>query len=303
MSTSSGELTVVSRRKQEALDICAFELRAVHAPSLPAFSAGSHIDVHRRFTETVFPVHSDPSESSLPDRRPEGREGRRLGGRMHEQLHPGDDPTSACRAITLPSGQRFPSPTAGCGRDRCDTGPLWRAACQPGRRFRDALLRLALGARGVPARASSNQGLLRVCFHFDDGSQNWRSTSQRCTRRQNRGCILYVCRPKRFHGRHPAPGARERGCEDQCTEFFASKDHSFTRRQDDGSFSVKLASSGRVIPVRSRPERPPQALNAAGVGVVTSACEQIVCGTCVTHVLEGIPDHRDMYFTPQEQAR
>ncbi len=25
-------------------------------------------------------------------------------------------------------------------------------------------------------------------------------------------------------------------------------------------------------------------------------------GTCVTRVLEGIPDHRDMYFTPQEQA-
>ena len=37
MSTSSGELTVrITAKTQEALDICAFELRAVHAPSLPA---------------------------------------------------------------------------------------------------------------------------------------------------------------------------------------------------------------------------------------------------------------------------
>jgi vanillate O-demethylase ferredoxin subunit len=35
---------------------------------------------------------------------------------------------------------------------------------------------------------------------------------------------------------------------------------------------------------------------------VVTSCEQGVCGTCVTRVLEGIPDHRDMYFTPQEQA-
>ena len=55
-----------------------------------------------------------------------------------------------------------------------------------------------------------------------------------------------------------------------------------------------------MIPVRAD-QSVSQALNAAGVGVVTS-CEQGVCGTCVTRVLEGIPDHRDMYFTPQEQA-
>ena len=44
-----------------------------------------------------------------------------------------------------------------------------------------------------------------------------------------------------------------------------------------------------------------QALAEAGV-VVQTSCEQGVCGTCLTRVLEGEPDHRDMYLTPEEQA-
>jgi len=44
-----------------------------------------------------------------------------------------------------------------------------------------------------------------------------------------------------------------------------------------------------------------QALAEAGVYVPTS-CEQGVCGTCVVRVLEGEPDHRDLYLTPAERA-
>jgi len=43
------------------------------------------------------------------------------------------------------------------------------------------------------------------------------------------------------------------------------------------------------------------ALAAAGVEILSS-CEQGVCGTCLTRVIEGVPDHRDMYLTPEEQA-
>ena len=68
----------------------------------------------------------------------------------------------------------------------------------------------------------------------------------------------------------------------------------------DGGFEVMLASSGRVIAVA--PDRSVvQALAEAGVSVATS-CEQGVCGTCLTRVIEGEPDHRDLYLTPEEQA-
>jgi vanillate monooxygenase ferredoxin subunit len=44
-----------------------------------------------------------------------------------------------------------------------------------------------------------------------------------------------------------------------------------------------------------------QALGDAGVEVQVS-CEQGVCGTCLTRVLQGEPDHKDLYLTPEEQA-
>jgi vanillate O-demethylase ferredoxin subunit len=33
------------------------------------------------------------------------------------------------------------------------------------------------------------------------------------------------------------------------------------------------------------------------------SCEQGICGTCVTRVLEGTPDHRDLYLTEDEHAK
>lgn len=65
-------------------------------------------------------------------------------------------------------------------------------------------------------------------------------------------------------------------------------------------FDVKLARSGRVIGVESG-QSVLEALQAAGVELPTS-CQQGVCGTCLTRVLEGEPDHWDMYLTPEEQA-
>lgn len=65
-------------------------------------------------------------------------------------------------------------------------------------------------------------------------------------------------------------------------------------------FEVKLARSGRVIPV-AHGQSVLDALHACGVAVPMS-CQQGVCGTCLTPVLAGEPDHWDMYLTPAEQA-
>jgi ferredoxin len=43
-------------------------------------------------------------------------------------------------------------------------------------------------------------------------------------------------------------------------------------------------------------------LLANGIEIPMS-CEQGVCGTCVTGVLHGVPDHRDMFMTDEEHAR
>lgn len=80
-------------------------------------------------------------------------------------------------------------------------------------------------------------------------------------------------------------------------EFFAGAP---VKDAADGCFEVQIASTGQVIPVLAD-QSIVAALSAAGVAVSVS-CEQGVCGTCLTKVLEGEPDHRDMFLTPEEQS-
>ncbi|MCE2522737.1 MAG: oxidoreductase [Rhodobacteraceae bacterium] len=57
-------------------------------------------------------------------------------------------------------------------------------------------------------------------------------------------------------------------------------------------FEVVLRQSGQTIV---------EAMEAVGLVPLTS-CEQGVCGTCLTDVLEGKPDHRDQYLNETEKA-
>jgi vanillate monooxygenase ferredoxin subunit len=68
---------------------------------------------------------------------------------------------------------------------------------------------------------------------------------------------------------------------------------------DAPEFHVRLARSRMTLPV-PRAQSVLDVLQAAGVDIASS-CQQGVCGTCVTRVLEGIPEHWDMYLTPEEQ--
>jgi vanillate O-demethylase ferredoxin subunit len=68
----------------------------------------------------------------------------------------------------------------------------------------------------------------------------------------------------------------------------------------DQAFEVRIASTGKtyVIPAD---QSITTALAAQGVEILVS-CEQGVCGTCLTRVLEGQCEHRDMYLTDDEKA-
>jgi tetrachlorobenzoquinone reductase len=69
---------------------------------------------------------------------------------------------------------------------------------------------------------------------------------------------------------------------------------------EDG-FEVRLYRSGRTITV------PPgktilKTLLDAGVDADFS-CAMGGCGTCETRIVEGIPDHRDLYLSDEEKAQ
>ncbi|WP_410009691.1 PDR/VanB family oxidoreductase [Pantoea agglomerans] len=69
---------------------------------------------------------------------------------------------------------------------------------------------------------------------------------------------------------------------------------------DEKEFHIQLASTGErylVGPNQSIAE----VLLSAKVDIMLS-CEQGICGSCITDVIDGIPDHRDCVLTDEEKA-
>ncbi|MEM5341333.1 2Fe-2S iron-sulfur cluster-binding protein [Paraburkholderia azotifigens] len=79
-------------------------------------------------------------------------------------------------------------------------------------------------------------------------------------------------------------------------EYFAGADPIDQGTQT--SFDVKLARSGKVLTIPDD-KTIVDVRRVEGVEVEAS-CEQGVCGTCVTRVLDGVPEHHDCFLTAQE---
>ena len=67
----------------------------------------------------------------------------------------------------------------------------------------------------------------------------------------------------------------------------------------DGAFMLELVKTGLRLEVRAD-QTALAVLEAAGLQVPMS-CGQGICGTCLTRVVGGLPDHRDMYLSGEEQ--
>ena len=67
------------------------------------------------------------------------------------------------------------------------------------------------------------------------------------------------------------------------------------------TFEVHLARSALTLTIP--PGRSVLAILRERGIAVPSSCEQGACGTCLVAVLEGEPDHQDVYLRPSEHAR
>lgn len=109
---------------------------------------------------------------------------------------------------------------------------------------------------------------------------------------------IYVCGPSGFI-EHVMSTCKSLGwpSEQLHTEYFSGAGQDTS---NDESFEIKIASSGASFSVPAD-KTVHQVLEENGINVMVS-CEQGVCGTCLTRVLEGEPDHRDLYLDPEEHA-
>lgn len=109
---------------------------------------------------------------------------------------------------------------------------------------------------------------------------------------------VYVCGPAGLIEAVLAT-AKDLGWQDECIhrEFFAAAIDSSVVNE---AAQVTALRSGVTIEV-GPDESIAAALIAAGVEVPVF-CEQGVCGSCLTRVLDGIPDHRDQFLSDTEKS-
>ena len=291
-------LVRVAARCEEAEGVASFALAALDGAALPPFSAGAHIDVEvRPGLVRQYSLCNDP----LGQHRyliavlhtPDSRGGSRG---MHEGVQAGAilrigtpknhfELGTASRYLLLAGGigvtpilcmaERLAATGADFAMHYCSRSPERTAFLE---RIRGTCL------------------AQRVAFHFD--SEGARCDIAAVLAAEGPGTHVYVCGPAGFIDAVTSK-AQALGWDRSRVhlEYFAAAPQAPLA---NGAFEVRIASSGRAFPIPAD-QSVLSVLQAHGIEVAAS-CEQGVCGTCLTRVLDGVPDHRDSYLTDEERA-
>ncbi|VVE86664.1 PDR/VanB family oxidoreductase [Pandoraea bronchicola] len=289
----------LANKRDVATDICEFELVSLDGSPLPAFTAGAHIDVHvadglvRQYSLCNAPgethrycvgVLRDPASRGGSV----GMHALTVGTTLEISAPRNHFPLAeqAKHSILLAGGigvtpilcmaEALSASNASFEVHYC-TRESARTA------FRDRFARHDLAAK--------------TRLYFDNDGE--RADLDAILAQPSAAKHLYVCGPAGFIEAVLARAEAAQWPEGNVhREYFAAPVTADT--DGDKPFQVKLHSSGRVIDVKAG-ETIVAALAAQGVEVQMS-CEQGVCGTCLTRVIDGTPDHRDVYLTDDERA-
>ncbi|WP_293029762.1 PDR/VanB family oxidoreductase [Pandoraea sp.] len=284
-------------------DICSFEFVCPHGRSLPAFSAGAHIDIHlpggiiRQYS-----LCNDPAERHryvvAVLRDPRGRGGSLA---MHEQLHPG-----AIVTISMPRNH-FPLAAHASSYVFLAGGigitPIMsmvaeaRAAGKPFHLYyctrtpqRTAFLR--------ELRPLVEAGVALV--HHDYGEVAAGLDLKRLLCDYPAGAHLYYCGPTGFLDAVEQAASGWPAQAVHCERFCApASSCAADDPEGDAPFEVELAKSGKRLTVAAG-QTIADALVANGVEVDVS-CRQGYCGTCMTRYLAGQPLHRDTVLDDEDR--
>lgn len=291
----------VSSKTKEAEDICSYELTSVKDEPLPAFTAGAHIDVHMADgLVRQYSLCNDPRETHRYQiavlRDPASRGGSHA---MHDKVSVGDvlrisaprnhfGLSDAPKALLLAGG-------IGITPILCMAEELHAA----GRPFEMHYSARTPERTAFLSRIGNAPFAGRIQFHFDSGEAGQKLDLPAVLAGQPADTRLYVCGPGGFIN-YVLDSAKKAGWANERVhrEFFTAAAPDVA--QVDAPFEVKVASTGTVYLVPTD-RSILDVLLENGVEVEAS-CEAGVCGTCLTHVLEGVPDHRDVFMSDTEQA-
>jgi vanillate O-demethylase ferredoxin subunit len=289
----------VARIARETASIRSFLLESPDERELPPFTAGAHVDVVTPCGSTrQYSLCNDPADRShyliAVLQEPDSRGGSRS---MHEDVQVG---ATLCVSrprnhFELADADHSVLVAGGIGI----TPLLCMAEHLSSTR---ASFELHYCARSRESAAFLERLLRsryrdRVRCYFDDDASTARFDTASFLGKRAPGTHLYVCGPKGFIDYVEAISRRAGWPEPSI-----HREHFGANAARSGSqFEVMVASTRRTYLV---PEglSVTQVLNREGLRIPVS-CEQGVCGTCLTRVLDGVPDHRDLYLSGEERQR
>ncbi len=287
----------VHRLERVAPQVMLVELRDPDGQPLPPAEPGAHIDVHLPddgASVRSYSLCGDPADRQAYSIAVLNVPGGRGSHFVHGELEPG-----ATVAIGLPRNNfrfdeapRYLFIAGGIGIT--PLLPMIRAAAGRGA---DWTLHYCVRS----AEAAPFLGELRALPHghveLHAADEGRKLTVDALLAATPVDVPIYCCGPQRLM---EAVAASARPVQDVRFEWFTPRVEPERQAASDDSFEVVCARSGVTVTV------PPgtsvlEALDAAGVAV-DSSCEQGICGTCETTVLEGEPDHRDSVLSDAERA-
>lgn len=300
-SFSSKSLKVqVTARHEEARNIVTFELADPEGQPLPTFTAGAHIDVE--INEGLIRQYSLCNHPEERDRYLIGvlRDPSSRGGSiaMHDTIQVGDvlhisEPKNHFPLELAPRTLLF---AGGIG-----VTPILCMAEHLAHTHGQFEMHYCARSKDHMAFVDHIEGSAyasKVHFYYDEDPDTGRLDVAALAREPNKDAHIYVCGPSGFIDYVMSTFKALGWPSSQLhTEYFAGAVQDV---ENDQSFEIKIASTGATLSV-PKDKTVHQVLEENGIEVEVS-CEQGVCGTCLTRVLEGTPDHRDFYLTDEEHA-
>jgi len=289
----------INRKQRETDEIASFELVSADGSALPEFTPGGYIDVHVAGLIRQYSLCNGPEDKGsyliAVKREPESRGGSRA---MYERLKAGDVIEISAPRNNFPLDQ-------GTGRKLLLAAGIGVTPMLSMARHllaRGGPFELQYFTRSIEHTAfhdllSGAEFSDQVSFHYGLDAEALRVHLQALLSCRPDGAQLYLCGPRPFMDLVVATAAVNWPAEAVHLEYFAADPRLEAAPQQ--AFRVKLARSGASYDIPAG-KSIVQALAAHGVEIPT-ACEQGICGTCLTGVLEGTPDHRDAFLSEAEK--
>ncbi|TDO96407.1 PDR/VanB family oxidoreductase [Marinomonas balearica] len=138
----------------------------------------------------------------------------------------------------------------------------------------------------------------KMHFHYSQVSSSGRMDVRETLSENLVDVELYVCGPANFITAVLEEAKTLGWPEIRLHREFFSAPAQETTATENTEFTVKIFSTGEAFLV-GEDQTISQVLDENGVFLPVS-CEEGVCGTCMTQVVDGIPDHRDVFLTDKE---